>query len=151
MRASVLDDPMETVEKLAPYTFNVHFKDMAVSETATGFQMSEVPLGDGILDLKAMVDTIRRAKPDVYFSLEMITRGPLEIPCVTDKYWATFGDVCGLALARALTRVRGEHRSHAHRGVDGVGGLRPPSAGGAHGGGIRDGVILHGVDSAHHT
>jgi sugar phosphate isomerase/epimerase len=103
---SVLDDPMETVEKLAPYTFNVHFKDMAVQETATGFQMSEVPLGEGILDLKAMVDTIRRAKPDVYFSLEMITRGPLEIPCVTDKYWATFGDVCGLALARTLTRVR---------------------------------------------
>ena len=30
---TVLDDPMETVEKLAPYTFNVHFKDMAVEET----------------------------------------------------------------------------------------------------------------------
>ncbi len=90
---SVLDDPMETVEKLAPYTFNVHFKDMAVEETATGFLMSEVPLGDGLLDLKRMVDTIRGARPDVYFSLEMITRDPLDVPCVTDKYWATFGDV----------------------------------------------------------
>ena len=60
---SVLDDPMETVEKLAPYTFNVHFKDMAVEECERGFLMSEVPLGEGMLDMKAMVDTIRRAKP----------------------------------------------------------------------------------------
>jgi sugar phosphate isomerase/epimerase len=103
---SVLDDPMETVEKLAPWTFNVHFKDMALQETPTGFLMSEVPLGDGLLDLKRMVDTIRRVRPEVYFSLEMITRDPLEVPCITDKYWATFGDVCGLALARALERIR---------------------------------------------
>jgi sugar phosphate isomerase/epimerase len=103
---SILDDPMETVEKLAPYTFNVHFKDMALQETDTGFLMSEVPLGEGLLDLKRMVDTIRRARPEVYFSLEMITRDPLEVPCLTDKYWATFGDVCGLALAKALDRIR---------------------------------------------
>jgi sugar phosphate isomerase/epimerase len=103
---SVLDDPMETVEKLAPYTFNVHFKDMGVEETGTGFLLSEVPLGDGLLDLKRMVDTIRRARPEVYFSLEMITRDPLDVPCVTDTYWATFGDVCGLALAQTLSRVR---------------------------------------------
>jgi sugar phosphate isomerase/epimerase len=103
---SVLDDPMETVEKLAPYTFNVHFKDMALQETETGFLMSEVPLGEGLLDLTRMVDTIRRARPEINFSLEMITRDPLEVPCLTDKYWATFGDVGGLALAKALERIR---------------------------------------------
>lgn len=103
---SVLDDPMETVEKLAPYTVNVHFKDMAVEETPSGFLLSEVPLGDGMLDLKRMVDTIRRVRPDVHFSLEMITRDPLEVPCVTDKYWTTFTDVNGVALARTLGRVR---------------------------------------------
>lgn len=103
---SVLDDPMETVEKLAPYTVNVHFKDMAVEETPSGFLLSEVPLGDGMLDLKRMVDTIRRARPEVHFSLEMITRDPLEVPCVSDTYWASFADVNGLALARTLTRVR---------------------------------------------
>jgi sugar phosphate isomerase/epimerase len=103
---SILDDPMETVEKLAPYTFNVHFKDIALEETPTGFLMSEVPLGEGLLDLKRMVDTIRNARPEVHFSLEMITRDPLHVPCVTDKYWATFGDVGGLALSRALERIR---------------------------------------------
>lgn len=107
---SILDDPMETVEQLAPYTFNVHFKDMAMAETDRGFLLSEVPLGEGVLDLPRMVDVIRRARPEVHFSLEMITRDPLEVPCLTDQYWATFGDVCGIDLARALTRIR-EHRS----------------------------------------
>jgi hypothetical protein len=36
----------------------------------------------------------------------MITRDPLEVPCVTSRYWATFGDVSGLALAETLQRVR---------------------------------------------
>jgi len=103
---SVLDDPMETVEKLAPYTFNVHFKDMGVKETPAGFLLSEVPLGEGMLDLPRMVNTIRAARPGVHFSLEMITRDPLEVPCLTDKYWSTFTDVSGLALVQTLQRVR---------------------------------------------
>jgi 3-oxoisoapionate decarboxylase len=103
---AVLDDPMETVEKLAPYTFNTHFKDMAVEETDTGFLLSEVPLGEGMLDLKRMVETIRAVRPEVHFSLEMITRDPLHVPCLTDRYWATFSDVPGGFLARALTSVR---------------------------------------------
>src|SRR4249920_1517030 len=56
---TVLDDPMEVVEKLAPYTFNVHLKDMAAEECERGYLLSEVPLGEGMLDIKRMVDTIR--------------------------------------------------------------------------------------------
>ena len=103
---SILDDPMETIEKLAPWTFNVHFKDMQMEECETGFLLSEVPLGEGMLDLPKMVEIIRRAKPDVRFSLEMIVRDPLVVPCLTDKYWATFPDVNGRDLARYLSWIR---------------------------------------------
>ena len=103
---SILDDPEETVEKLAPWTFNTHFKDMAVEETADGFLMSEVPLGEGMFDLPRMVNAIRKARPGVYFSLEMITRDPLHVPCLTEKYWSTFTEVPGADLARFLTRMR---------------------------------------------
>ena len=103
---TVLDDPIETIEKLAPYTINVHFKDMAAEETADGFRISEVPLGEGMLDMPRITAIIRAARPDVHFSLEMITRDPLEVPCLTEKYWSTFDDVNGVALARTLTRIR---------------------------------------------
>jgi 3-oxoisoapionate decarboxylase len=36
----------------------------------------------------------------------MITRDPLSVPCLTDKYWATMGSVSGRDLARALSAVR---------------------------------------------
>ena len=103
---AVLDDPMETVEKLAPWTFNVHFKDMAMEESETGFLLSEVPLGEGVLDLPRMVEVVRRARPDVQFSLEMIVRDPLLVPCLTDQYWESFDGVNGRALARMLTQIR---------------------------------------------
>lgn len=103
---ALLDDPMETVEKLAPYTFNVHLKDSAFQEYEHGFLLSEVALGEGMLDMKRIVDTVRKAKPDVKFSLEMITRDPLEIPCLTDEYWASFDDVNGVFLARMMASVR---------------------------------------------
>jgi sugar phosphate isomerase/epimerase len=79
---------------------------MVVEETDDGFLMSEVPLGEGMFDLPRMVKAIRSAKPDVYFSLEMITRDPLHVPCLTEKYWSTFDDVNGVYLARALRQIR---------------------------------------------
>jgi len=59
-----------------------------------------------MLDIPRITDIIRTARPEVRFSLEMITRDPLEVPCLTEKYWSTFDDVTGVALARTLRRIR---------------------------------------------
>jgi 3-oxoisoapionate decarboxylase len=103
---SLLDDPLETIEALAPFTFTTHFKDMAVQAHEDGFLLSEVPLGDGFLDLKRMKDICERANPAVQFNLEMITRDPLKVPVLREKYWATFGDLPAHPLARALALVK---------------------------------------------
>jgi hypothetical protein len=42
----------------------------------------------------------------VRLNLEMITRDPLRVPCLGEKYWATFDGVPGRQLARALAAVR---------------------------------------------
>ena len=103
---ALLEEPQAVVEAFAPWTFSTHLKDMAVTESDDGFLLSEVPLGDGFLDLKRIVATLRKAKPDVRLNLEMITRDPLRIPCLTPKYWATLGDVPARELAEAMTRIR---------------------------------------------
>ncbi len=105
---SLLDEPLDVVRKLAPYAVTTHFKDMAVMDYPEGFLLSEVPLGQGILDLQWMVDSIRKARPRARMNLEMITRDPLKVPCLTDKYWVTFPERNGLYLARTLALVR-EH------------------------------------------
>ena len=103
---SLLDDPMDVVERLAPYAVCTHIKDMAVAEYPEGFLLSEVPLGEGMLDMPRIAMTIAKARPKTKLTLEMITRNPLKIPCLTDKYWATFPHRNGEFLAHALTMVR---------------------------------------------
>jgi sugar phosphate isomerase/epimerase len=103
---ALLEEPMVVVEAYAPWAVTTHLKDMAVAEYADGFLLSEVPLGEGFLDLTKMVATLRKAAPKVRFNLEMITRDPLKVPCLTEKYWATFEAVPGRDLARMLRLVR---------------------------------------------
>ncbi|NAS11548.1 sugar phosphate isomerase/epimerase family protein [Poritiphilus flavus] len=103
---SLLEDPMEVVKALAPFAFSVHLKDMAVEEYGDGFLLSEVNLGEGILDIEGMIQEIRSKQPEARFNLEMITRDPLKIPCLTEKYWATFDKIPAVELAVFLKGIR---------------------------------------------
>lgn len=107
---ALLEDPMAVVEALAPWAFTTHFKDMGMEEYRDGFLLAEVPFGEGILDLPGIVRVLRAARPDIRFNIEMITRDPLRVPCLTEKYWATFPDLSGRNLARTLSLVRDHPR-----------------------------------------
>lgn len=103
---ALIEDPMEVVESLAPYTLTTHVKDMAVKEYEHGFLLSEVPLGQGILDLKKMMEHCAKYRAGVNFNLEMITRDPLKIPCYLDAFWGTMANTKASQLARTLRLVR---------------------------------------------
>lgn len=107
---SLLEDPLEVVEAYAPWAFCVHLKDHAVREYNEGFLLADVPLGEGFLDLAKMIAVLRKAKPEIRFCLELITRDPLKVPCLTDKYWASFTATPARDLARTLRIVR-RHRA----------------------------------------
>lgn len=103
---SLLEDVLTTVEALAPYAFTTHFKDMGVAEYENGFLLSEVPLGEGFVNLKRIIDVCEKANPKIQYNLEMITRDPLQVPCLTDGYWVTFGELPARELARSLASVK---------------------------------------------
>ena len=103
---ALLEEPHAVVEALAPFAFTSHLKDMAVAPAEDGFLLSEVPLGDGVLDVPRMVRVLENANPRIQFNLEMITRDPLRVPCLRDKYWATMEDAPARELAMILRLVR---------------------------------------------
>ncbi len=103
---SLLDDPMEVIEGLAPYAKSTHIKDMSVKPYEDGFLLSEVVLGQGLLDLGKIVAVIQKANPQAKFSLEMITRDPLKVPCLTKAYWEVFPDRNGKHLAQTFKLVQ---------------------------------------------
>ena len=102
---ALLEEPMQVVEILAPVAVTVHLKDMAVQPSPTGFLLSEVPLGEGMLDLQSMVDSVRAASPKASINLEMITRDPLSVPCLVPEYWGAFSGKPASDLAMALASV----------------------------------------------
>lgn len=106
---SLLDEPMEAIARLAPYTTVTHMKNIDVRPYEDGFLLSEVAPPDGMLDLPEIVRAIRSYRPQTRFVLEMITRDPLQIPCLKDRYWATFQERSGRDLARTL-RLAQERR-----------------------------------------
>jgi len=118
---ALLDESNDLVRTLAPFAVTTHFKDMAVEECADGFLLSEVPLGEGFLDLAGIINTLRSARPKAHINLEMITRDPLKIPCLTDRYWATFPERNGLYLAQMLELVRAHRPTRPLPRVSGLG------------------------------
>ena len=103
---ALLDGAYEPIETLAPYVFSVHLKDQALQAYDDGFRLGDIPLGKGSFDLKRMVAMIRKANPNVKIALELITRDPLKVPCLTRAFYSTMPKVRAFDLARTLEFVR---------------------------------------------
>ena len=116
---SLLEDPWESVQILAPYTVTTHMKDIALNVDEDSFSWGEVPLGQGILPLTRILEILRRARPKIHFCLEMATRDPIRIefasetvrtalPKVDEKRLGKFKEmVLSRASAKPLVRVSG--------------------------------------------
>lgn len=118
---ALLENPIETVNKLAPWAHSVHLKDQALQSYDDGFLLGDIPLGQGGLDLIRMVQILKDTRPSIRFTLELITRDPLKVPCLTDRYWTTFPDRRATRLAAALRYVR----DHSARSLQYVSQMSP--------------------------
>jgi 3-oxoisoapionate decarboxylase len=103
---SLLERPYEVLDALAPFAMSSHLKDMAAHEYEDGFLLSEAPLGGGFLDIPEVVARLRKANAAIRLNLEMITRDPLKIPCLTKAYYATFEERPASVLAGTLATVK---------------------------------------------
>jgi 3-oxoisoapionate decarboxylase len=61
---ALCEDPAETYRLLAPLTIYVSFKDMAVAPYDDGFLLSEMALGEGMLDIPGMVKGLQQRDPN---------------------------------------------------------------------------------------
>jgi 3-oxoisoapionate decarboxylase len=102
---SMCDDPVEVINKLAPYVKSCHMKNMAVQNYADGFLLSEVLFEDGFLDIPALWAVLKKSNPKLLAMHELITRDPLKVPVLTDKYWVTWPDRSGKYLADTIRLV----------------------------------------------
>lgn len=103
---ALLEDPVETARAFAPWTLTVHFKDQGVRESADGFLLADVPVGQGAINLREIIKIVREKKPQTLFHLELITRDPLRIPVYHDSYWRTLDALKAPQLAATIALLK---------------------------------------------
>lgn len=109
-----LDDPLEAVVLLAPRIFATHYKDFAVVENTSGFQLTMVPLGAGSLQLPELTARLlKHAGPEVTFSIEMMNGQQLQVDWLRDEFWAAFRNRTPRQVAATLRHIRGKEIDRA--------------------------------------
>ncbi len=86
--AFVLENPMTTLETLGPYAVTLHLRDTAIYEHPRGVAVQWVPLGEGVVDFKAIIARAREICPPLHIYIKPITgRPPQVLPYLEPEYW----------------------------------------------------------------
>ncbi len=106
----VVEDPMVSLEVLAPYVVTTHFRDSVVYEHPRGAAAQWVAMGDGSLDLRALVARYRELCPGAAMQLEIITgRPPQVLPYFEPEFWKTFPKARASEFARFVALAKAGH------------------------------------------
>ena len=88
----LLEKPLKTVETLAPYALSLHLKDFRIERKRIGgFTIYGVPLGKGMLDVKAVLDIIREPNrnPNILLEQWMERKENVEETLREEERWLT--------------------------------------------------------------
>ncbi len=123
----VLEHPMTTVEVLGPYAVTVHLRDSVVYEHKRGVAVQWVPLGEGNVDFRQIMDKVRQVCPPVYVYIKPITgRPPQVIPYLEQDFWKLYPKARAEDLARFLALARSGHPYEKNMVVEDLQGRPTP-------------------------
>jgi len=101
------EDPMVTLEHLAPYVVTSHIRDSAVWSHPRGAAYQWVAMGDGNVGIEAWAARYRELCPQASFTLEILTGTPPRVlNYLEDDYWRAFPRARAHELARFERLVR---------------------------------------------
>ncbi len=67
----LMEKPIETAQRLAPFAITVHFKDFKIEPNPRGHRIIGVPLGEGIVDFGRVLEIIKDAGVDPNINIEL--------------------------------------------------------------------------------
>ncbi len=97
----VLEDPMETVETLAPVAVATHFRDSVLFKHPRGAAFQWTAMGDGSVRIAEVAKRYIELCPGKPLILEIITgRAPKVLPFLEDDFWKAFPNLKAEEFAR---------------------------------------------------
>lgn len=102
-----LEDPLESLEKLGPYTLTTSLRDTVVWETEKGCKIQWTAFGEGgCIDQKRFFERFGQLCPGVGVNVETIGGFALEFPYLDTEFWAAFPNKPASELAAFLALAR---------------------------------------------
>jgi sugar phosphate isomerase/epimerase len=82
-----LEDPLASLEVLAPYVLTTSLRDSAIWETASGATVQWTAMGEGTVDLKTYFQRFAELCPGVPVHIETISGFNREFPYLKSDFW----------------------------------------------------------------
>ncbi len=102
-----LEDPLHTLEVLAPYALTTGIRDSRIWLDGGAVQVMWVPLGEGNVGIERWAERFAQLRPDLAFSLEIINlRSPRRFPVRDPGFWEHYRDVPAWVYERFLALAR---------------------------------------------
>jgi sugar phosphate isomerase/epimerase len=96
-----LDDPLETVARLAPRVLCTHIKDAVLAFTPRGLCWQARPVGSGILPMTDILAVLIHARPGLPLTIELHPR-TYDLPIFDRKWLAFFPSLVPASLAAVV-------------------------------------------------
>jgi sugar phosphate isomerase/epimerase len=125
---NVMENPMTALEVLGPYAATTHIRDTAVYEHPRGAAIQWTALGEGSVDLKAILARYKELCPTASFQLEIITGRPPEIlPYLESEFWRTYQGMPASSFASFVALAKSGHPFTGRMVIEDIEG-QPPAA-----------------------
>jgi sugar phosphate isomerase/epimerase len=113
-----LEDPMESLETLAPYTLTTGLRDSMVWEYPEGARVQWTATGQGVVDQKAYFKKFAELCPGVPANLEIISGFTHEFSYFKDEFWAPYPKAKAKDFAKFLALAKKGHALDSHHSPD---------------------------------
>jgi sugar phosphate isomerase/epimerase len=115
-----LEDPLASLETLAPFVVTTSLRDSAVWESPNGATVQWTAMGEGDVDLKTYFGRFAELCPNVPVHIETISGFHHELPYLQPGFWDVWPNVAGKDLARFLKLAKKGSQRNAFKPPAGV-------------------------------
>ena len=116
--AWTLEDPLESLEILGPYTLTTSLRDDMIWETENGAKVQWTAMGEGCLDLKKYFARFAELCPGVPVHIETISGFAVEFPYLKPEFWKVWPKARAKDFAKFVALAKRGKPLPPHRSAD---------------------------------
>ena len=112
------EDPLASLETLAPYVATTGIRDSMVWETSDGAIVQWAAMGEGVVDWKRFFERFAALCPNVPVQLEILSGFPRPVPYLHDDFWRVWPKARAGDLAKFLALAKHGKPIPPHKSAD---------------------------------